>query len=179
MSPCAKPVSFEALVAWWTGDLPADEAAAIEDHVFACDECAAACDRFARLAEGLRAAIPPIISHAHRDRLVAAGARVRLTPVEAGVDARARFAPDVDLLVHALHGDFSRAERVDVDIVHDGAVRASFEHVPFDAKSGEVLVACQRHYQTMFAGDPTFRVHAVEGGERRIVGDYFVLHEWA
>ena len=47
-----------------------------------------------------------------------------------------------------------------------------------DAKTGEVLICCQRHFQHLSATDPTFRVHVVEGGQRRRVGDYLVVHEW-
>jgi len=53
------------------------------------------------------------------------------------------------------------------------------EDVPFDRQTGEVLIACQRHYEGMFpAGDPIFSVHAVEAGERRAVGEYVVTHVW-
>jgi hypothetical protein len=167
------------LVSWWTGDLTADEISAVEEHLFACDSCAEAANRLATLAGGLRDVIPPIISHAHRDRLVAGGTRVLHTPVEPDASARARYLPELDLLVHVLRADLSRANRVDVEIVDEnGVAHELFEHVPFDPKAGEVLVACQRHYEAMGPGDPIFRVHAIEGGERRRVGDYLVYHEW-
>jgi len=179
VTPCASPVPFETLVAWWTGDLPDDEAARVEEHVFACDACADASARLAKLATGVRELLPPIISHARRDRLVAEGARIRVTRVEPGVDARAVFGHDVDLLVHALRADLSRAERVDVEIVlQERGVSTVWEAVPFDAASGEVLICCQRHFRHLSADGPVFRLYAVEAGERRAVGDYFVLHIW-
>jgi hypothetical protein len=173
------PIPFEMLVDFFVGELAARDAGALEEHVFGCDACAASAERVANLAGALREVIPPVISHAHRDRLVARGARVRLTSVEPDGTARARYAPEVDLLVHVLRGDLSRAERVDVEVVsEDGTLRGTFPHVPFDRAAGEVLIACQRHYETMFAGEPSFRVHAFEGGERKRVGDYLVYHEW-
>jgi anti-sigma factor RsiW len=179
MSHCPEPVTFETWLAWFTGGLDAAEAARVETHLFECDACASASNRLGELIGGLREIIPPILSHAHRDRLIAAGVNVRQTPVNAGVDAHARFAPGVDLLVHVLHADLARAERVDVEaLTQDGVVRVAFEHVPFDAEAGEVLVACQRHYEGMLSHDPVFRVHAVEAGVRRPVGDYFIVHEW-
>ena len=54
-------------------------------------------------------------------------------------------------------------------------------HVPFDAKRGEVLVACQRHFrvfQEMHAGDPVFRVFASEGSTRRLLSSYTIKHVW-
>lgn len=179
MIACANPLSFETLVAWWTGELPDAESARVEEHLFACDACAVASTRLARLAAGLREHLPPIISHSLRDRLLAKGTRIRNTPVDAGVEARALFSLDVDLLVHVLRADLSRAERVDVEVVLQGWPEPILcEGVPFDAKSGEVLVCCQRHFQHWSPEDPVFRVHAVEAGQRRRVGDYLVRHEF-
>jgi hypothetical protein len=175
----AHPVGFETLVAWWTGELASDEAARVEEHLFACDACAGVSERFARLAAGVREHVPPIISAAQRDRLLALGTRIRVTPVDAGVDATAVFGPEVDLLVHALRADLSRAQRVDVEIVMQGYNEPLLcEGVPFDAKSGEVLVCCQRHFRHMSPTDPLFRVYVVESAARRCVGDYFVRHVW-
>jgi hypothetical protein len=179
MKTCTTPVPFETLAAWWTGELSADEAARVEEHFFSCDACADASSRLATLASGVHEQIPPVISHAQRARLIAGGTRIRITPVDAGVEADADFGYDVDLLVHALRADLSRAERVDVDIVRKDAPEPIQLHaVPFDAQAGEVLICCQRHYQQMSAFDPVFRVHVVEGGERRVVGEYLVHHIW-
>jgi anti-sigma factor RsiW len=180
MTPC--PVPFETLVALWTGDLGEPDSEQVEQHLFACDTCAAASEQLGKLVAGLRQLIPPVISHAHRDRLKSAGMRIRHTPVDAGVQAEAHFAADVDLLVHVLKGDLGAAERVDVELVDpQGVPRVHLAHVPFDAKAGEVLIACQRHYQHdgALTGDPVFRVNVYEGGVRRQVGSYFVKHHWA
>jgi hypothetical protein len=79
-----------------------------------------------------------------------------------------------------LHGDLSRAEQVDVELLAPDGPRTIMEHAPFDAQKGEILLACQRHYQHMFPADvqPAFRVHAVEAGARHHVGDYLVIHVW-
>ena len=180
MSACPQ---FETLVALWAGELREPKAASIDEHLFSCDACAAASERLAHVIVGLRAMIPFVISHAHRDRLVSSGTRVLVTPIDPGTDPgarkRARFTPDVDLLVFALRGDISRAERVDVDIASPtGSPRYTLEGVPFDREKGEVLIACQRHFEGMFPADPIFSVHAVESGERRTVGDYIVTHVW-
>jgi hypothetical protein len=171
---------FDTLSALWTGDLGPDDAAAAEEHLFACDECAAASDRLAKLVGALRGIIPPIVSHAQRERLVRAGARLGITIVSPSTTADAYFKRDVDLLIHVLRADLSRAERVDFDVVRpDGVVALTLEHVPFDAKAGEVLVACQRHYQGLYpGGDPTFRVHAINAGGERDTSEYIVVHHW-
>jgi hypothetical protein len=181
MTSCSAPTPFETLVALWTGDLASDAADLVEAHLFTCDACAQTSDRLGQLVAGLRQVIPPVISHAHRDRLIARGLRLRQTPVQSGVDAEAHFTAEVDLLVHVLEGDLSRAERVDLEVLSpEGTSLIELPHVPFDRQTGQVLVACQRHYQghEVVGSDPLFRVHAIEGGIRREVGSYFVRHYW-
>jgi hypothetical protein len=177
--PCTSPVPFETLVAWYAHELSESDADALEQHLFACDACAAASEELGLLIGGLREVIPPAISSALRERLAASGHRILFTPCTPDATATARFAPDVDLMVHALRGDLSRAERVDVEILGGaGDVRVSLEEIPFERD--EVLLVCQRHYRHMFgeAEQPTFRVLATEGGEKRKVGDYLVIHIW-
>jgi hypothetical protein len=178
MTTCAQPITYEALVAWWAHDLPEPEVARVEEHLFACDSCAAAAEAIGRLAGGLRELIPPVISRAHRERLLGAGKRITFTPCEPNGTARALFAKDLDLLIHELKGDFRAADRVDLDILAGGNVMIALEDVPFDRERGTVLIACQRHYRDMPGGDPTFRVHVVEKGARKPPADYLVYHEW-
>jgi anti-sigma factor RsiW len=177
MSACP---SRETLVALWAGELDEAEAATVDEHLFGCDSCAAATERLAKVVGTLREKLPYVISHAHRERLEAAGTRIAVTDVEPTLRPSARFTPSVDLLVFALHGDVSSADRVDVEIASPtGEPRYVLEDVPFDRETGEVLIACQRHYEGMFpAGDPIFSLHAVEAGKRRAVGDYVVTHVW-
>jgi hypothetical protein len=86
----------------------------------------------------------------------------------------------VDLLVFALRGDLSQADRLDVEIASPtGEPKYLLENVPFDRQRGEVLIACQRHFEDMFpAGDPIFTVRAIEAGKQRSVGEYVVTHVW-
>lgn len=181
MSDCP---SQETLVALWAGELGEEETAAVDEHVFGCDDCAAEIDGLANVIGALRENLPFVISHAHRERLVAAGQRVNVTTVDPTptrkAEKTARFTPEVDLLVFALRADVSTADRVDVKIAsQSGDKEYLLEDVPFDRGSGEVLICCQRHFEDMFPGaDPVFSVHAIQAGKRREVGDYVVAHVW-
>jgi hypothetical protein len=166
-------VTYEQLVDHWLGDAGEQ----IEDHVFECADCGRQYTQLADLCEALGGFVPPVISHAYRDRMIARGARVVTTPVEAGVPAHATFANELDYLIHVLHGDFSRAERIDIAIVApDGSARV-LERVPFDARNGEVLIACQKHYRFAYPGDPDFVLTVSEGGSTR-KASYRVNHTW-
>jgi hypothetical protein len=77
-----------------------------------------------------------------------------------------------------LKNDLSRAERVDLTlIVGDGSRELAFEAIPFDARAGEVLIACQRHYRFTLPGDPRFVLTITEGGVAR-QASYLVRHQF-
>ena len=166
--------TLEELAALWCGD--ASDADAVEDHVFACDPCGVTYARLGAVYEALGTAVLPVVSHAQRDRLIANGTRMHFTPVEPGVDARATFAHDIDLLVHVLKADLTAAERVDLTVVADPHT-FTLEDVPFDARTGEVLIACQRHYQHSFPPDPPFVLTIHERGAKR-EERYRVIHQF-
>jgi hypothetical protein len=176
---CAAPIPFETLVELWTGELAEDQAGAIEEHVFSCDTCAALSARLARLTTRLRELIPPVISQAHKERLEKGGLRIHVTPALAGELVHVRFSADRDLLVHALRGDFTAVDRVDLEVgTDDDPPRIHVTAAPFDAARGEVLIACQRHYQEL--GDLVyFQMHVVKDGVRQPAGRYRVHHEWS
>jgi hypothetical protein len=172
-------VSDEDLFDYWTGDVDTARGAELEEHLFSCDKCAAANEELARLFEATRGAIPFVISHNQRERLSASGTRIQVTEVQAGVQASMRFTPDVDLHVFALRGDLAHAEHIDVEILSPtGEVAAVYERVPFDRGNGEILVACQRHYEGMFSGNPIFRVLVTERGQQGSARNYVVDHNW-
>lgn len=182
MSEGACPAK-ETLVALWAGELEESEAAAVDEHVFGCDPCSAAVESIASIVGALRETIPVVISHAHRDRLIASGQRVDVTVVSPTPDRSAtetaRFRPDVDLLVFALRADLADADRVDVKLVgQTGTPEMVLEDVPFDRASGEVLICCQRHFEGMFEGDPVFSVQSMKAGQRKPLGEYIVAHVW-
>jgi hypothetical protein len=176
---CADPIPFETLVGLWTGE--AADADRVEDHLFTCDDCAAAAAQLDRLAGALCELVPPVVSRSQRERYEARGLKILDVAFEPGAHGEAFFAPELDLVVFALRGDLGNAQRVDVEIADGGIVLFQFLHVPFDAARGEVLVACQQHfraYQANASGDPEFRVFAHEGGTRRQVASYVIKHVW-
>ena len=111
-APCASPLSFETLVAYWAGDLPQAETDAVDMHVIGCSPCAAASERVAAITEGIRASISSVIRARELDALRARGLRVDENPVRPGERAPVLFRRDIDLLIHRLGElDLSRAAR--------------------------------------------------------------------
>ena len=178
---CAEPIPFETLVLLWSGELEADAAERVEEHLFACDACAAASTRLDRVMDSLLGQIPPVLSRTLRDQLEARGLSIKDLAFESGTRGRFVFDAELDLMVLALRADLTSARRVDVEIADpDGRVHFAFAHVPFDATRGEVLVACQQHYRYHPVNEaPEFRLYAVsEDGARRRIGSYVIEHVW-
>ncbi len=177
-APCANPLSFETLVAYWAGDLSQPETDAVDAHVMGCAACARMSERVAVVTEGIRASISPFISARELDALRARGLRVEENPVRPGERAPVLFRRDVDLLLHRLGQlDLARAERVQVKVSSEktGEVMMESPSVPFEAASGEVLIACQRHFSAR-PHDVVFEVSVIEAGVTKASATYFVPH---
>jgi anti-sigma factor RsiW len=179
MTACTAPLSAELLADFFAGELSREESDRLEEHVFACERCALEFELAGALAGGLRALVPPVITHAKLDSLRRAGLSLHVTPVEPEVPVTVRFAPGIELLVHALRADFTGAERIDVELLdRQGQRMIELAGVPVDRDRGEVLVACQRHYEEGFSDLDCFRIWSVQGRARRAVGDYKIAHIW-
>jgi len=80
--------------------------------------------------------------------------------------------------VHRLQADLRGIVRLDVEVASaaDGAPLMAIPGLPFGPDDGEVNLVCQRHYVEMFPPDAAIRLVAVDGEERRVVGEYGVMH---
>lgn len=179
MKPCASPISRQALRRHFAGDLDADEGMKLEDHVFECDACAVAFDREGEMSAGLRAQIPPVISHERLAALERAGLSVKKYAVPPGRTVEVTFAADLALLINALPVSADDADRIDLTIADaSGEPLLEIPAIPYDRGSGEVLIACQRHYEESFPALVRFELTAVKGTERCALGAYVVNHSW-
>lgn len=179
MKRCAAPTSIESLRRYFAADLDADRSARLEEHVFACDACAAAFDREGAMASALRGQIAPVVSHERVATLARAGLAVKRYVVPPGRRVEVVFPPGVSLLINALAVDADDAERIDLRIT-DVAGRPLLEvpGIPYDRGSGEVLIACQRHYRERFPWLVRFELISVNGAERAPLGAYLINHSW-
>jgi Putative zinc-finger len=182
MSPtCKAPIAWDDLVAYWAGDLAPEALDRLDEHLMGCGACTAASARVSTITETVRALIPPIVDHARIAALRARGLRIvdnRLLPNERRT---VRYELDTDILLHRLGGlDLSGAERVSLKITSEGtgAVLLEEPSAPFDRESGEVLIACQRHFAS-FPPDilVEVRTYAVSGAET--VARYPIPHVFA
>ncbi len=152
MSACPSPVQWETLVAYFAGDLGADEETSLETHLFGCGACAAEAARVASITETLRGMIPAVLTHEQLAALREKGHRMRDCSLEPGRRGEEDFARDLDLLIVHLGGlTLPEGARVSVTVraAADEKVLVSVPDAPFDPGSGEVLICCQRHFAAL------------------------------
>ena len=103
------------------GDLPEAEAAAVEEHLFACSECAGRLERLTSVAGAIvalarRGRISGIISRPLLNRLQRDGVNVRVFSLTPGETVPCAAFPGDDLVVAALRADFSGISAVKLSV---------------------------------------------------------------
>jgi Putative zinc-finger len=161
-APCAHPLPWEDLVGYWADDLDPAGIDRVEEHLMGCGACTAILARVAAIAGAVSALIPPLVSAGQLAELRARGLRIVENPMSPGEHRAVVFGREIDLLVHRLGGlDLENAESVRVTVSSEGTgqVFTDEPNAPFDRGSGEVLVACQRHFSVL-PPDIVFEVRA-------------------
>jgi hypothetical protein len=162
-------VTSEEIVSYWASDLPAADTDRLDEHFMNCSACAEASARIAVLAEGMRTIIPPVVDHAALEALRARGYRIRENPLTPGERKPAVFEAETDLLIHKLAGlDLTEATNVGLRLTVEetGDVLLDDPSVPFDRDSGELLLACQRHFASLPPNIVVYvRVRGASGSE--------------
>lgn len=144
--------AWEDLVVYWAGDLELAAVDRLDEHLIGCGVCTAESARVAALSEAMRTFIPPLLDHATLASLLARGLRITENPLLRDERRTVVFPLDTDLLLHRLGGlDLSAVVRLSMRIIVEETGDLLFEDpsAPFDRDSGEVLIACQRHFAGM------------------------------
>jgi anti-sigma factor RsiW len=175
-------IALADLTDYAAGELPAAEAAAIEEHLFSCADCSARVAEF----DALVRAIPPavrsgevagFVTDAVLNQLAREGVRVRTFCLSPGAIVPCAVWDDDEVMALRLRGDFGGAgeftltQRVAGTEVSraTGQVAASLH--------GDVTVAVPAAWVRQL---PNAHVEllltAREGGEERPIGSYTLLH---
>ena len=177
MSPSTHPSAFE-LVEYW---LDAAGESPLEEHLLACSACG---ERLAWLA-ALGEAVPALVRRGEAllvltagvlARLAAAGVSIREYRLAPGGSVNCTIAPEDDVVVARLRAPLDGVQRLDLVALAEG-----FEHrledVPFDAASGEVVVAQQSpRLRALGHGTEVARLIAVGAHGETVIGEYTFRH---
>jgi hypothetical protein len=179
---CKAPIALEALIAYWQGEWPAEQEAALEEHLFGCASCTRRLEGLAALAGGVRAAVQDgavglVVSAPFVEAMRQAAMRLREYRLEPGGSVFCTIAADDDAVVSRLRAPLAGVTRLDLVRGRVGAPEQRVCDLPFDAASGEVLVLPPAAWlKTMPAFTMQMRLIAVDEGGERQIGDYTFNH---
>ena len=179
--PGCERIALADLTDYAAGELPDIEAAAIEDHLFSCAECAA---RAAEL-DALVRAIPPavrsaaiggFVTDAVLNRLSREGARVRTYSLSPGAIVPCAVWDGDELLAMRLHGDFGGATEFTMSQRIAGAevIRSTCQLASVQGELIYVVSAAWVRELPVVEVEVVLTAH--EGGAERPVGSYTLLH---
>jgi hypothetical protein len=182
---CPAPIEFADVVDYWAGELTGAEEDRIEEHAFACADCARDLGAAEALARGIAAVaregrLHSVVTDSILNRFAADGMRIRMYTLEgAGIVQCAVWADD-DLVVARI-----RADLADVNSVTIVARQASGDEI---SRLSDVAVRPgQREILNAFSAArlrklPPTRVHvsvtAPGGGDEgeRTIAEYTLEH---
>ena len=183
---CAEPIEFEALVAYWVGELPTVAEAPIEEHLFGCAHCTRRFEELVGLAHGIRAvvrrgAVQAVITPPFLEFMKQQGMRIREYRLAPGERVACTIRTDDDAVVSRMQVALAGVKRVDalhsLDLGDGHQRQWRVEDLPFDPSTGEVLTLPSAEALRKLPAH-TFRVRLLaldESGERTL-GEYTFAH---
>jgi hypothetical protein len=176
---CLNPITDETVVDYWSGDLPAAQSDALEEHVFSCPSCASRLEAVASMARGISALarqdrVSGIIGRATLNQLQRDGVRVRIYALAPGDVVPCAVFPDDDLVVTSIRGDFGGLDAVTLSVTGSTPLSGLvLEDIPVSAADGELLWAAPGG---LIRQMPTSRVTLTLTGGGRRIGEYVLDH---
>ncbi len=181
---CLNPINAAVLADYWLAMLAKSEEEAVEEHLFACDECGTRLREVIALAEEIRklarqGSLIMVISDAFVKRAAEQGLHVReYTPPNLG-SIECTVSAEDDFLIGHLTADLSTAKRVDLSFWDDrGLERLRLPDIPFHSQAPGVTFQQSITYakaapsETMIARLLTLD----ESGSERLLGEYTFNH---
>jgi hypothetical protein len=179
---CIAPPGDEALVAYWLNELGEAAEARIDEHVLGCAACSERLAGIVALADGVRSAlrngrVRMFVTDAFVRSAVEHGVRVREYRVPRNGSVNCSVAPEDELLVSHLEAPLAGVRRIDVISYLNDEETDVLRDIPFDARSGEVVVAPNlAHLRAMPPHRRRFRLLAIDDDGERVIGDYTFNH---
>lgn len=181
---CVKPIDAAVLADYWLAALTGPEEEAVEEHLFACDECGARLSEVIALGDGIRNVarqgnLLMIVSDAFLKRAAEAGLRIREYAPPRGGSVQCTVSTEDDLLVGRLSADLSATKRLDLCICDRGGVEQfRLRDIPFRPESGKVTFQQPMNYAKA-APSETMIARLVSFGEadtEHQLGEYTFIH---
>ena len=116
---CPTPIAFTDAVDYWAGELTRTDEDRIDEHVFACDDCARALAAAEALARGVAAVaregrLHGVVTDAILNRLAADGVRIRMFALEGDAVVPCAVWAGDDLVVSRIRADFAGVDSISI-----------------------------------------------------------------
>ena len=181
---CLNPIDAAVLADYWLGLLPQAEEEAVEEHLFACDECGDRLREVISLAEGLRnlarrANLRMVVSDKFLERAAAEGLRVRQYAPPRGGSVQCTVTAEDDILIGRLAADLKGSRHVDLAICDErGAELLRLRDIPVNHSAGDVIM---QEPITFAKAAPTNKLimrllNVDEAGHEQLLGEYTFNH---
>lgn len=181
-SPGCERIALADLTDYAAGDLPAVEAAAIEEHLFSCADCGARAAEF----DALVRAIPPAVRSAEvggfvtdavLNRLAREGVRVRTFALSPGAVVPCAVWDNDEVMALRLGADFGAASDLTLSqrVAGSEVLRATGQVAA--SSHGEVIYVLSAAWvRQLPVVDVELVLTAQEGGEERLIASYTLVH---
>jgi anti-sigma factor RsiW len=181
-APGCERIAAADLTDYAAGDLPEADAAAIEEHLFTCADCAARAAEVDALLRAIApaarsAAVGGFVTDAVLNRLARDGVRVRTYALSPGAVVPCAVWGDDELLALRLRGDFGGAREVTMSQRVAGAeVTRATGHVPAGSSGEIIYLEPAARIRDLPVVEVEVLVTAQEGSGERPIGSYTLLH---
>jgi anti-sigma factor RsiW len=181
-APECQRIALADLTDYAAGELPDAEAAAIEEHLFSCGDCAARAAELDALVRTIRPAarsadVGGFVTDAVLNRLARDGVHVRSYALSPGAFVPCAVWDDDELMALRLRGDFEGVSEVTLSqrVAGTEVVRAT-GHVA--SSHAEIIYAIPAAWVRQLSEvEVEVLLTAHEGGEERPIASYTLVHE--
>lgn len=177
-------MDISVLTDYWLAGLQAAIEEAVEEHFFACEECAGRLKELIAIAEGIRelarsGSLRMIVSETFLKTAASEGLRIRQYAPPAGGSVECTVTAEDNILIGRLAANLSGVTRLDLCVLDDaGILRGRLHDLPFQPGASSVI--CQESI-TFAKAAPTHRaiyrlVSVDETGSDHTLGEYTFNH---
>lgn len=181
-SPRCERITFDDLTDYAAGELPEADAAAIEDHLFSCDDCTARAAEFEALTRAIRPAVRSaevggFVTDEVLNRLSREGVRVRTFALAPGAIVPCAVWDDDEVMALRLRGNFGKTSEFTMSqrVAGSEVIRAT-GHVVGSSRDEIIYALPAAWVRQLPVTEVEVLLSANEGGEERAIGSYTLLH---
>lgn len=180
-APGCERIALADLTDYAAGDLPEAEAAAFEEHLFSCADCAARASELDALVRAIRPAVRSgeiggFVTDDVLNRLARDGVRLRTFTLSPGAVVHCAVWDDDELMALRLRGDFGGAGEVTLSqrVAGTEVFRASGQVAGSHQELIHVVPAAVVRQLPVVEVEVLLTVN--EGGAERTIGSYTLVH---